>query len=117
MRTGRILRYGHPIVPQAWRADRPWSRMRGLLGRPRLQGDASQALWLTPCGSVHTFGMGYPLDLVFLDREGRVLDCIESLRPWRTCLRPKAAQTVELAPGGVAALNPVAGEEWTWQAH
>lgn len=117
MKSGVILRDGQPIVPQAWRADRPWSRLRGLLGRPPLHGGAAQALWLTPCGGVHTFGMGYPLDIVFLDRDGRVLECCESLPPWRTCLRSDAWQTVELAPGGIAALSPARGEEWTWQAY
>src|SRR5690606_32442088 len=83
VRRGVILRGGVPIVPLAWRADRPWSRMRGLLGRARLADGARQALWLVPCGSVHTAGMGYPLDIVFLDRGGRVLDCCEGVRPWR----------------------------------
>lgn len=114
MRRGVILRGGVPIVPLAWRADRPWSRMRGLLGRARLADGARQALWLVPCGSVHTAGMGYPLDIVFLDRGGRVLDCCEGVRPWRMRLGRGAHQTVEMAPGGIAALGPVRGEEWQW---
>lgn len=116
MRQGTILRDSLPIVPQAWLANRPWSRLRGLLVRPPLSGDALQALWLTPCGGVHTFGMSYPLDIVFLDRSGRVLEWCESLPPWRTRQCKGARQTVEMAPGGIAALAPVAGEEWSWQA-
>ncbi|MHB1057448.1 MAG: DUF192 domain-containing protein [Rhodanobacter sp.] len=112
---GTILREGQPIVPQVWRADRPWSRLRGLLARPPLRGDAMQALWLTPCSGVHTFGMGYPLDVVVLDRGGRVLECRESLPPWRMWQRAGAWHTVEMAPGGIAALAPAAGEEWTWR--
>lgn len=115
MKHGAIIRNGVRIVPQAWRADRPWSRLRGLLARPPLHGDAAQALWLTPCGGVHTFGMSYPLDIVFLDRGGRVLKCCESLPPWRTRQAAGARHTVEMAPGGIAALHPVPGEEWSWQ--
>lgn len=114
MKQGMIHRNGQPIVACAWRADRPWSRLRGLLGRKPLSGHASQALWLVPCGSVHTFGMGYPLDVVFLDRAGRVLGCRENLRPWRAQGCRGAHQTVELAPGGIAKLHPETGEVWQW---
>lgn len=116
MRQGAIHRNGQAIVAQAWRADRPWSRMRGLLGRQPLAGQARQALWLVPCGSVHTFGMRYPLDLVFLDRIGRVLACRESLHPWHAHGCRGAHQTVELAPGGIATLHPEPGETWQWQS-
>ena len=115
MRRGVICREGRPIVPLAWRADRPWSRLRGLIGRDALQGRARQALWLVPCNGVHTFGMGYPLDIVFLDRAGHVLDFVENLRPWRARQCRGARQTVELAAGGIAALQPVRGEQWQWQ--
>ncbi len=115
MRQGVITRDGQAIVPQAWRADRPWSRLRGLLGRAPLRAAAAQALWLVPCAGVHTFGMSYPLDIVFLDRDNRVIDCCENLRPWRARQCHGARHTVELAPGGIAALAPVHGEEWQWQ--
>lgn len=115
MKVGVIHRDGAVAVPQTWLANRPWSRLRGLLARPRLDGEARQALWLLPCGSVHTMGMGYPLDIVFLDRAGRVLDWCEGLRPWRARHCRGATQTVELAPGGIATLEPVCGETWTWQ--
>ena len=115
MNRGVILREDHPIVPQAWNANRPWNRLRGLLARAPLRGDAVQALWLAPCPSVHTFGMGYPLDIVFLGQDGCVLACHESVPPWRMRWCRGARQTVELAPGGIAALAPVHGEEWSWQ--
>ncbi|KGI78943.1 DUF192 domain-containing protein [Oleiagrimonas soli] len=114
MRCGRIQRDERVLVPQVWRAERPWSRMRGLLGRPPLQDRARQALWLTPCGSVHTVGMRYPLDIVFLDRDGRVLATHERLRPGRFRVCRGARHTVELAPGGLALLQPQPGEVWQW---
>jgi len=116
VKIGTIHRDGEPLVPQAWLANRPWSRLRGLLLRAPLRGEAMQALWLRPCGSVHTIGMRYPLDIVFLDRAGQVLDWCESLRPWRARGCRGAFHTVELAPGGIAALAPNRGETWQWQA-
>ena len=48
-------------------AARPLRRMRGLLGRSELPSD--QGILLRPAGSVHTFFMRFPIDVVFLDRD------------------------------------------------
>ena len=55
------------------------------------------------CASVHTFGMGYAIELVFLDPLGRVLHVARSLRPWRVASQPGAAAVLELMAGGAAA--------------
>jgi hypothetical protein len=114
--VGVVVRSGREIIPQVWRADSAWSRMRGLLGRPQLAANALQALWLAPCNNVHTIGMRYPLDIVFLDRGGRVLDYCENVSPWRMRWCRAARHTVEFAPGAVAALAIEIGELWEWQA-
>ena len=51
-------------------ADGFFARLVGWMGRERLPQD--QALWLVPCRAVHTLGMRCALDLVFLDRQGRI---------------------------------------------
>ena len=116
MRCGRISRVDAPQVPRAWRAERWWQRLRGLLFRPALSADGSEALVIEPCASVHTIGMAYPLDLVFLDRDGRVCGWRERLMPWRFAGCRGARSTVELHGGALARLNPRMGEAWTWQA-
>ena len=110
MRAGRLYRGGACLVPTVWRADRWWSRLRGLLGRRPLAGDAAEALWLSPCSSVHTFGMGYPLDLLFLGRQGEVLGWREGVKPWRACAQRGAHATVELRAGSLSRIGPVMGE-------
>ena len=55
-------------LEQVWQAESVWERGRGLLGRTPL--DWNQGFWIEPCSSVHTIGMGYPLDLAFLDAQG-----------------------------------------------
>ena len=57
------------------------SRNRGLLGRAHL--DDGSAIVLAPCGAVHTFGMRFPVDAVFVARDGRVVKVCEALPPWR----------------------------------
>lgn len=115
MKAGAIYREGACLVPTVWRADTALTRLRGLLGRPPLQGGASEGLLLVPCNSVHTFWMRYPLDIVFLDGDDRVLGWRQALRPWRAGMQWRAKRTLELAAGGLDRLSPRLGECWTWR--
>ena len=76
-------------------------RARGLLLRPPLGTD--EALLLPGCASIHTFGMHYAIDVVFLDPLGRVLRVARGLRPWRVVSEPGAAAVLELLAGSAAA--------------
>ena len=82
---------------EVWVANGMLSRLRGLLGRPPLK--AHQAMLLRRCNLVHTFGMRYPLDLVFMRRDGRVLKVVNALSPSRICGHWRAHCVLELAPG------------------
>lgn len=81
-----------------WHARSDWFwRLRGLLGRPApLPGHA----WLLrPCRAVHTLGMGYRIDIVFADDQGRVLRVCESVAPARFAICWRAACVAELRAG------------------
>jgi uncharacterized membrane protein (UPF0127 family) len=78
-------------------AARPLRRMRGLLGRSSLP--AGEGILLRPAGSVHTFFMRFPIDVVFLDREQVVVGIEPALAPWKTSGRRGAKSVVELAAG------------------
>ena len=71
--------------------------MRGLLGRRGLERD--EGLLLRPASSVHTFFMRFPIDVVFLGRDGDVLKIAPSLAPWRTAGARGAKSIVELPAG------------------
>jgi len=71
--------------------------MRGLLGRRDLP--HGEGLMLRPASSVHTAFMRFPIDAVFLDRDGRVLKVARGLRPWKTSARRKARAVLELPAG------------------
>jgi uncharacterized protein len=66
-----------------------------LRGRP----PPAHALLLPGCRCVHTCGMRFALDLVWLDAEGRVLSIDEGVRPWRMRSRRDAAAVLEVAAG------------------
>jgi uncharacterized membrane protein (UPF0127 family) len=75
-----------------------WQRLRGLLGRRALA--SNEGLLLAPCTNVHTFWMRFPIDAVFLDREGQVLAIAAQLKPWRAAAAWRAHSCLELAAGG-----------------
>jgi uncharacterized membrane protein (UPF0127 family) len=84
-------------------ADRPWTRVRGLLGRRRLRPD--EGLLLRPVGSIHTMFMLFAIDVVFLDRDYTVLKVVENLRPWRFAGARRAKAVLELPRGGARRLR------------
>jgi uncharacterized protein len=79
-------------------------RLVGLLRTNALAED--EALMLSPGGSIHTFGMQYPIDVAFLDRQLKILRLAVHLPPWRICYAPtKTKHVVELRAGMVQALQ------------
>jgi|SRR5829696_2681088 len=68
-----------------------------LLGLALLRRDRAGAGLLLPrCRSVHTFGMRFPLDLLFLDEEGRVIELRRAVPPGRVIRCPGAMAVLEL---------------------
>jgi uncharacterized membrane protein (UPF0127 family) len=94
-------------------ADSWWSRLRGLLARPRLK--AGEGMLLLECASVHTVGMTYPIDVAFLDAEGRVVRAIARLAPWRVGLGgSEAVHALELPAGRLDETGTVPGVRLRW---
>ena len=73
-------------------------RMRGYLGRGRP--GPGRGLHLAPCGSVHTFGMRFPLDLIFLSKDGCVCRVVANVVPWRVAWGGWSATQVIETPAG-----------------
>jgi len=57
------------------------SRSVGLLNRTSL--DPQEALLIKPCNSIHTFFMKFPIDVIFLDKQGKVVKIVHNLKAWR----------------------------------
>jgi uncharacterized membrane protein (UPF0127 family) len=75
------------------------TRRRGLLGRDSLAPTA--ALMLTPCVAVHTAFMRFPIDIVFLDRDGRAVKLVSDVGPWRMAGSKRARTVIEMAAGSL----------------
>ena len=83
-------------------ADTHWSRLRGLMATDVTRFPPGVGLWIVPCRGVHTFGMRFPIDVVYLNGDNKVVYLQENLRPWRIApVRLSAASVVELPPGTI----------------
>ena len=86
-----------------------WQRLRGLLGRPRLQ--PGEGLLLTPCRAIHMTGMKYPLDVAFLDRQDTVVAVYPGIAPGtRTRWHASARSALELPVGTLTATGTQIGD-------
>jgi uncharacterized membrane protein (UPF0127 family) len=87
------------------------TRFRGLMLSQPLR--PAEGMLITHCPSVHSAFMRYPIDVVYLDRRGTVIRCVQHLKPWRASQsgfgRRRAAHTLELAAGSIAAFGIVPG--------
>jgi uncharacterized protein len=84
------------------------SRNRGLLGRATL--DPEHALIIAPSNMVHTFGMRFPIDLLFVTRDGRVLKAARAVPARRIVCALRAFAVVELAANTLERSGTVVGD-------
>jgi uncharacterized protein len=90
--TGSLLPY---LVKSA---ETPLSRMIGLLSTDKPDTDAS--VYFAPCYSIHTIGMRYPIDILFLDKEQKLIKLFRNLPPNRLTGTISDAHSVLEFPGG-----------------
>jgi len=93
-------------------ANTHWTRLRGLLGLAANDFRNGTGLWIVPCHGVHTVGMGFPIEIVYLDRTLTVIDIRTEVRPWRfTSVLRQAASVLELPCGTTAKTKTVVGDK------
>ncbi|HEY2355317.1 MAG TPA: DUF192 domain-containing protein [Gaiellaceae bacterium] len=85
-----------------------FGRMRGLLGRDELEPGSGMLIDSAP--SVHMFFMRFPIDVVFVDRDLKVVRVVSRLRPWRIAGARGSAAALELPAGAAAAAGITVGD-------
>ena len=115
MRCGQVTHGGRVLARRTERAMSLWARFRGLLGRASLGPDA--ALLIERCGSVHTVGMRFAIDLVFLDRAWRIVRIVRNVRPGRlmVCGGLLAVRTLESEAGCLDFTGLQSGDTLGWE--
>ncbi len=92
-------------------ADTHWSRFRGLMATSVRDFELGSGLWIVPCRGVHTFGMRFAIDVVYLNAEQKVVYLQQYLRPWRMApIRLAAASVVELPSGTIEETHTGVGD-------
>src|SRR5499425_2395732 len=77
--------------------DNYFRRLVGLLGKTKRWGKLGRGLWIIPSRGVHTIGMLFPLDLIFLNKDKEVVHIEEHVRPFRISkISMKASSVLEL---------------------
>lgn len=91
-------------------ADTTFARLKGLIGRLKLGFD--EGLWIVPSCGVHTFGVLFPLDLIYLDDNNRVIELVEHFPRFRIApLRAQAASVLELPTHTIYSSQTQPGDE------
>ena len=85
------------VATEATVADSYLRRLVGLLGKTKRWAQLGRGLWIVPSRGVHTIGMMFPIDLIFLSKEKEVVHVEEHLQPFRiSAVSLKATSVLEL---------------------
>ena len=109
----RNQRSGAVIGERLRVADTPWRRLRGLLGHREPQ--PGEGLLIEPSNGIHTVGMRYPIDVLFVARDGTVIRCERALPPARMVPWVRGGHRVlELPSGTIDASDTTEGDRLTF---
>lgn len=101
---------GTVVAARAEMADGFVSRFFGLMGRR--EWTSSDGMVIEPCSSIHCFFMRMPIDVVFVDRDWRVLRTVEAIAPWRIGpMVRKTRRVVELPAGSLKGTGSEPGDQ------
>ena len=90
-----------------------FARLRGFLMRP--EPVDGEGILFSPCKGVHMYGMKFSLDVLFLDRQGRVVSLFPNLAPGkRTPIQKQAHHALELPAGSIGRSGTQVGDLIAW---
>jgi uncharacterized protein len=92
-----------------------FQRARGLLGRSHLR--MEEGMYFPNARSVHTFGMLFAIDVVYINEYGEIVEIHHSLRPFRISWCRRAHSLCELAQGVASELGLQKGQQWPIHSH
>jgi hypothetical protein len=98
------------LAERAILATNPFTRAKGLLGRRDFKG--GEALIIKPGNSIHTFFMRFPIDVLFIDADNKIIGIKVCLKPWRvTAIYWQAKLVIELPSGMIQESLTQKGDE------
>lgn len=103
------------LADRAEIADTSAKRRTGLLKHTRL--DPGEGLWIAPTEGIHTFGMKFPIDVVFLNRKKKILKTRPNMARGRIALSWRAHSVLELPAGTLEETGTEAGDELQFEKY
>jgi uncharacterized protein len=92
-------------------ADTIFSRLRGFIGRLKLRSD--EGIWVVPSRGIHTLGLLFPLDLIYLDAHYRVIHLVEYFPSFRIApLKTQAESVLELPTHTIYSSHTQTGDQF-----
>lgn len=100
------------LASQVLIANTHWTRLRGLIGTSAANFPSGRGIWIVPCRGVHTFAMRFPIDVIYLDPDHRVVHIEENVKPWRfTSVRMDTETVIEVPSHTVWASGTTVGDQ------
>ncbi|MBV8818522.1 MAG: DUF192 domain-containing protein [Acidobacteriaceae bacterium] len=96
-------------------ADTSEKRRTGLLKHSSL--NRGEGLWIAPCEAVHTIGMKFPIDVLYLDKQRRILKVRNSMPKWRVSACLRAHSVLELPAGISEHTQTVPGDQLEFEKY
>ncbi|QUH27003.1 DUF192 domain-containing protein [Serpentinicella alkaliphila] len=90
-------RNGEILASKVVLADTFWLRLKGLIGRDNIEDE--EALILYPCSEIHCYGMKFNIDIIFLDKDKKVISCIDNIIPGSRARVKDAKYAIEFKAG------------------
>ena len=106
---------GSTLAEHADIADTSSKRREGLLKYPGLK--PGEGLWITPCEGVHTFGMKFPIDVVFLNKKKAVVKVRPNMVRSRISISFRAHSVLELPVGVLEQSGTTAGDQLQFEKY
>lgn len=98
------------LATKVVKADKFLTRLVGLLKRKKL--GPEEAIWLVPSKGIHTVGMKFSIDVVFLNKERKVVALIPEMAPFRmTSIHLLANSVLELPTGAIKKSRTEVGDQ------
>lgn len=101
---------GQVLADKLETANTPFRRMKGLLGREKLE--TGEGLHIIPCSSIHSFFMKFVFDAIFIDKNNKIRHLIEKMPPGRISrLCFTAYSVIELPAGTICRTSTKIGDK------
>ncbi|MHC1715995.1 MAG: DUF192 domain-containing protein [Acidaminococcaceae bacterium] len=96
------------IATEAKIADNFITRLKGLLGSDHLE--EGRALIIRPCNGIHTIGMNYSIDVIFIDKNDKVIKIVVDMPSRKISTCSNASYVIETPSGVVSMTNTTVGD-------